>query len=89
MRKITWLLLLLPLLAHGQTVPNGTITQGEVWTVPQWNAAWQAKADVNNPVFTGTATIPNLLGPVIGSNPATFGNLANAEIGRASCRERV
>jgi hypothetical protein len=31
---------------HAQSVPNGTITQGEVWTPSQWNAAWQSKQDV-------------------------------------------
>lgn len=32
--------------AFAQTVPNGGITPGLVWTVPQWNAAWQAKVDI-------------------------------------------
>ena len=46
-----WLLLLWPLIAFGQSIPNGTITQGQVWTPAQWNAAWSSKADVTNPAY--------------------------------------
>ena len=45
-----WLLLLWPLIAFGQSIPNGTIIQGEVWTPAQWNAAWQAKLDFLPPL---------------------------------------
>lgn len=31
--------------AHGQTVPNGTIQQNQVWSPAQWNLAWQSKTD--------------------------------------------
>ena len=36
-------------MAFAQSIPNGTITQGEVWTPAQWNAAWQAKQDYTAP----------------------------------------
>ena len=48
-------LLLFPLLAYGQSIPNGPIVQGQVWTPAQWNAAWQSKVDVpgsTTPQFT-------------------------------------
>lgn len=32
---------------YAQSVPNGTITQGQVWTPSQWNSAWQSKVDTN------------------------------------------
>jgi hypothetical protein len=56
MKKLLWLLF--PTLLMAQSVPNGTITQGQVWTTAQWNAAWQAKADVAN---AGATTGPNFL----------------------------
>lgn len=46
MKRFLVLLALLPLVALGQTVPNGTITQGQIWTPAQWNAAWGAKQDL-------------------------------------------
>lgn len=46
MRMIKLFLLLLPGLLLAQSVPNGTIIQGQIWTPAQWNAAWQSKADV-------------------------------------------
>lgn len=42
-------------LAFGQSIPNGPIVQGQVWTPAQWNAAWQSKVDVpgtTTPQFT-------------------------------------
>lgn len=47
------LLLLVPLLATSQSIPNGTVFPGQVWTSAQWNTAWQSKADTNSPAFTG------------------------------------
>src|ERR1700674_5835727 len=47
-------LLLLPLLVLGQSVPNGPVSPGQIWTPAQWNAAWIAKQDAP----TGTATLP-------------------------------
>lgn len=39
------------------TVPNGGITPSQVWTTPQWVAAWVAKADdAYTPPGTGSAT---------------------------------
>lgn len=73
MKRLFALLLLLPLVVFAQTVPNGTITQGQVWTPAQWNAAWQAKADlttnINFQKITATAsqTVFNL-----SSAPAVF-----------------
>lgn len=51
MQKLLGLLLLLPALAFGQSVPNGGITNQQVWTTAQWIAGWQSKAD--------TATTPS------------------------------
>ncbi len=45
-------LLMAPMAAYAQTSPN--VTQGQVWTIPQWNAFLASKADTANPVFTGT-----------------------------------
>lgn len=58
-------LLLLPALAFGQSVPNGGISQGQVWTTAQWIAAWQSKADAASPVFTGTATLNGSLAATV------------------------
>jgi len=46
---------LFPLLAFGQSVPNGGIVQGQVWTASQWVTAWQSKADLPVPL-TSLAT---------------------------------
>ncbi len=62
---------LLSSLAGAQSIPNGPIQQGQVWTTPQWNYAWQQKADVNNPAFTGTATFAHPLGIKYGGTGAT------------------
>ena len=59
MKKL--LLLLIPTLALSQSVPNGTITQGQVWTTTQWNSAWQAKADVNASVAPTGTLLPTTL----------------------------
>jgi hypothetical protein len=29
-----------------QSIPNGSISQGQQWTIQQWNQAWQSKQDV-------------------------------------------
>lgn len=63
--------LLLTSLALGQSVPNGgTITQGQVWTAPQWTTAWQSKADALN----GVLTSPSMIGAVTinGLSPVTY-----------------
>lgn len=65
-----WLLLLWPLIAFGQSIPNGTIIQGQVWTPAQWNAAWQAKADTNNPVITGQLTHQTAVSPSLSATAA-------------------
>lgn len=60
---------LLCTLVFGQSVPNGgTITTGQVWTVPQWLNAWQSKFDVSG----GTLTAPTI------NNPAITGGTQNA-----------
>lgn len=62
-------------LALAQSVPNGgSITQGQVWTTPQWNTAWQAKVDVTN----GILTTPSLNSPTL-----TTPTVTNANIGLA------
>lgn len=56
--------------AIAQSVPNGgTITQGQVWTVSQWLSAWQSKADVASPGFTGTVTAGKVV--INGQNTGT------------------
>lgn len=73
--------------AIAQSVPNGgVITQGQVWSAPQWNAAWQSKADINSPAFTGTplvngSPLTNSGSKTIITNPLTFGFAANAVAG--------
>jgi len=59
--------------AFAQSVPNGgTITQGQVWSTGQWTAAWQSKADVANPGFTGVMTLNGVSVPTTAS-PAFSG----------------
>lgn len=70
MRKRLFALLLLATPAAAQTVPNGTIYQGQTWNAGQWNSAWQAKADVANPAFTGQLTVTNLFSSFPTNGPA-------------------
>lgn len=42
---IAWLLALAASAFAQSNTPNGAITQGLVWTPPQWNLAWQSKMD--------------------------------------------
>lgn len=78
---------LIAAVAIAQSVPNGgVITQGQVWSAPQWNAAWQSKADINSPAFTGTplvngSPLTNSGSKTIITNPLTFGFGANAVAG--------
>jgi hypothetical protein len=68
-------------IAFGQSVPNGGISTNLTWTVPQWIAAWQSKADVtggvlynptiNGPTFAQGATLSG--GSLNGTNAATYG----------------
>lgn len=70
--------LLLTSLVCAQSVPNGgTITQGQVWTAPQWTTAWQSKADALN----GVLTSPSMIGAVnINGVSAVTYQLTPAEI---------
>lgn len=67
MKKL--LLLLFPLATFAQSVPNGGIVQGQIWTAAQWNSAWQSKQDTNSVVLTGDVT------SVAGSNVTTVDTL--------------
>jgi hypothetical protein len=94
MQKLLSLLLLLPALAFGQTVPNGGITNQQIWTTAQWIAAWQGKADTASPALTGTPLIngvpipstvspaftgtPTIAGVPIPTNPQTAAEIAAA-----------
>jgi len=70
------LLLLLPIAAFAQSVPNGTITQGEVWTPAQWNNAWSSKTDYPAPC----AALPPLTGAITSTGCATtFSNGVNLQ----------
>lgn len=55
--------------AVAQSVPNGTISQGQQWTTQQWNNAWQSKQDV----LTYTPLKP-------ANNLNDLGNIAQARI---------
>lgn len=69
---------LLCTLAFSQSVPNGTITQGQIWTVSQWNNAFQAKTDVSGGTLTGpTVAGGTFTGPTI-SNPTITGGTQSA-----------
>jgi hypothetical protein len=68
MRFMRWLIALFPALLWAQSVPNGTVVQGQVWSPAQWNSAWQAKVDVTNgvltnPTFTSPSSVLNQLLP--------------------------
>lgn len=75
--------LLLTSLVCAQSVPNGgTITQGQVWTAPQWTSAWQSKADasngsLNNPSINGVP-IPTYLDTHVFSEAPTNQQFAPA-----------
>jgi hypothetical protein len=58
--------------ALGQSVPNGSVSTGQVWTPSQWNTAWQAKVDVSS----GSLTNPAISNPTI-TNPTITGGNAN------------
>lgn len=60
LKRLALLLGLMPAAAFAQSIPNGTITQGQVWSPMQWNQAWQSKQDylgnppaLSNPIITG------------------------------------
>jgi hypothetical protein len=44
--------------ALGQSVPNGSVSTGQVWTPSQWNTAWQGKVDARG----GSLTNPTIAG---------------------------
>lgn len=70
MKHLLKLLLFIPAIAAGQSIPNGTITQGEIWTATQWNTAFSAKVDV----ASGTLTTPSINGVTVsGTVPSIFG----------------
>lgn len=47
----------------GNVIPNGGIAQGQVWTVAQWNVAWQSKVDASG----GSAADLTLSGTLAGT----------------------
>lgn len=66
-------LLLFSTVVLAQSVPNGTIVQGQIWTPTQWNSAWQSKADTASPALTGT---PLINGVPIPTYPQTAAEIA-------------
>lgn len=54
------LLMLLPTIVVAQSVPNGPITQGEIWTPAQWNAAWASKFDLSLNAPGTVVGVPNV-----------------------------
>lgn len=66
-------------IVSAQTVPNGSISAGQVWSVQQWINAWTSKADVSNPVFTGLITSPAISLPALNQSPAQ--NVTNGSVG--------
>lgn len=74
MTRLRWFLfsLLFCGTAFGQTIPNGNtpLTSGQVWTLTQWDTAWQAKVDVTG----GSSTNQILTTPTIagGALSGTF-----------------
>lgn len=58
-------------MSDDNSVPNGTITLGQIWTVAQWNAAWQSKVDedggiIHGPIIVGgTQSAPAITNPAI------------------------
>lgn len=73
MKLFAMLALLLPALSLSQSVPNGTITQGQVWSAAQWNAAWQSKTDYPAPC----SAMPSFTGAFTSSGCVLSGVLAN------------
>lgn len=60
-RLLPFIAALITSAATAQTVPNGGITQGQVWTTAQWIAGWQSKTDITNGFLIGNQV------PVAGS----------------------
>ena len=73
MKKLVFMLALIPSLLFAQTVPNAPagVFQGEVWTVTQWINAWQSKADTNSAALTGAPTINGAFIPSLGATGVT------------------
>src|ERR1700678_2046969 len=65
--------------ANGQSIPNGTITQGQAWDQAQWNSAWQTKVDVNNGILINPTIAGTLQGSVVVGSP-TGGAQGNGTI---------
>lgn len=74
----TAFLLLLAAAASAQSVPNGTITQGQIWTTAQWNTAFQAKADVTSGTLTGPTINGGTLSGSTLANPTITGGALTA-----------
>lgn len=48
MKHLFLLLSLFASLAFAQSVPNGGLSPGQIWTAEQWITAWQSKTDYGN-----------------------------------------
>ena len=68
-RLLIFLLCLIAGHAWGQSVPNGTITQGLIWTPAQWNFAFQSKVDTAGGICTNcTLNGTTVFGAPIGAS---------------------
>jgi len=74
LRKLWLALLLLPSVAIAQSVPNGQIVQGEIWSPSQWNSAFQAKVDVTNGSANGLSLSGGGLYGTFAGTPTLTGN---------------
>lgn len=92
LKRLALLLGLVPAAAFAQSIPNGTITQGQVWSPAQWNLAWQSKQDVGTACLLSGCTLSGPLtlnGSGTGlavTNNATMGSVVSAN-GSASASD--
>jgi len=83
MKRLIALFGLLPALLFAQSVPNGTITQGQTWSPAEWNTAWEEKLDYlpQAPFSFSCNPTSGIALPVnctVGSNLSFVGNVLNA-----------
>jgi hypothetical protein len=81
MKKLWLFLALFPALLFGQTVPNGGITPGLIWTTPQWNNAWMSKVDVSS----GTLNSPTITSPLLTGSPVATNLTISGIAGTLQC----
>jgi hypothetical protein len=61
---------------HAQSIPNGGLSPGQIWTIQQWLNARQAKVDVNG----GALTAPAIINPAINGGTQSTPAISNPSV---------